>query len=217
MVRRRRSGASGHGTAAVLAVAVGAVVAFRAGDAPASVAEQRARLPPPATCEDPIEGIWRSHLYNERRGQWTIWTLTIRRKAGSAEGVVGSISNQSWHADPDRSEPGNCTQNPWHYKVTMDAEGTYRDGQVAFGGTKYEIQPWPCAPISPFIYYLDNFTGTVDPKIQEFQSVNNDGGSAVNEPAVFRRIRCFDQADDTPEPKPVVEPPPFFPPRNAGC
>jgi hypothetical protein len=42
----------------------------------------------------------------------------------------------------------------------------------------------------PILYRPDHFTGTIDPAIQEFQSVNNDGGRAVNDPMVFRRIAC---------------------------
>jgi hypothetical protein len=43
-------------------------------------------------------------------------------------------------------------------------------------------------------YHPDHFTGTIDPQREEFQSVNNDGGRAVNDPMVFRRIGCVDQA-----------------------
>ena len=62
-----------------------------------------------------------------------------------------------------------------------------------------------CGSSIGFGYNLDNFTGTIDPEIQEFQSVNNDGGISVNEPNVFRRIRCF----EGPAPTDDVEPPPF--------
>jgi hypothetical protein len=42
----------------------------------------------------------------------------------------------------------------------------------------------------PHGYNPDNFSGEIDPWRAEFQSVNNDGDRAVNEPHVFRRIRC---------------------------
>src|SRR5687768_9516453 len=45
----------------------------------ANVQEQRARLPPPATCQDPVEGIWKSHALYPNHGIWHIFTLTVRR------------------------------------------------------------------------------------------------------------------------------------------
>ncbi|MBI4957179.1 MAG: hypothetical protein HY908_34515 [Myxococcales bacterium] len=216
MLRTRRSSSR---PALALALAVGAVVALGPRVAPANVAEQRSRLPPAARCEDPVTGVWKSHLYNERRGRWTVWLLTVRRTPGTSDGIEGTILNDSWHATAGESEPGTCAQHPWHFRVSMDAKGTFTGGRVAFSGTRFEVLPWPCAPIPSFRYNLDNFTGDVDPAIQEFQSVNNDGGSAVNEPAVFRRISCSEDPESEPAPKatPYVEPPPFFPPRSAGC
>ena len=57
-------------------------------------------------------------------------------------------------------------------------------------------------------------SGRIDPEIQEFRSVNNDGGPAVNVPQVFRRIRCFPPQSN---PHVTVDPPPFQPPRTGGC
>src|SRR5512136_229718 len=52
----------------------------------ATVAEQRARLPPPAECEDPVEGIWRAHQFAVARNEWYIFTLEVHRvKPGSSE------------------------------------------------------------------------------------------------------------------------------------
>ncbi|MEZ4407613.1 MAG: hypothetical protein R3A52_14210 [Polyangiales bacterium] len=46
--------------------------------------------------------------------------------------------------------------------------------------------------------------------------MNNDGGRSINDPTVFRRIRCYEPEV---QPHPVVRPPAFQPPsRNRwGC
>ncbi|HEY8427073.1 MAG TPA: hypothetical protein VIL20_01810, partial [Sandaracinaceae bacterium] len=65
--------------------------------APATIAEQRARLPPAAECDDEIvAGIWRSHAYNAQFGDWAVFTLTIRRVPGHPDQLVGTITNHSW-------------------------------------------------------------------------------------------------------------------------
>ena len=89
-----------------------------------------------------------------------------------------------------------------------------------FGGTSWRLTNVFCGPNPPFPdYNLDQFSGTIDPDLQEFQSVNNDGGVMVNMPTVFRRIQCFDAP---PPPRVAVTPPPFFPkasvePEASGC
>jgi hypothetical protein len=50
----------------------------------------------------------------------------------------------------------------------------------------------------------------------EFQSVNNDGGRAVNDPVVFRRVQCNDGEHLDSEPRIAVAPPPFYPPEDEG-
>jgi hypothetical protein len=63
-------------------------------------------------------------------------------------------------------------------------------------------------------YNPDQFSGKVDPTLHEFQALNNDGGSMVNEPSVFRRIGCLDDGrKDTKN----IAPPPFFPKKTGGC
>jgi hypothetical protein len=44
--------------------------------------------------------------------------------------------------------------------------------------------------------------------------VNNDGGRAINDPTVFRRVRCYEPPA---VPHPVVAPPAFRPPSRSGC
>ncbi len=182
-----------------------------------TVAEQRARLPPPATCQDPVEGIWKSHDYDPRWGDWTVFTLEVHRVEGSESELKGTILNDTWYGPADQTEPGPCLGN-LRFKVSMDANGSVVDGQIAFGGVgEWRMDEVVCGSWNGG-YNLDNFTGTIDPDIQEFQSINNDGGRAVNAPTVFRRIKCFDEGGSD-EPHIEVAPPPFYLPQEerAGC
>jgi hypothetical protein len=179
----------------------------------ATIAEQRARLPPPATCEDPVEGIWLSHKYNPPHHDWTVFTLEIHRVPGSDEALRGIIRNHSWVGGPEQQEPGPC-QGQFHWIVSMNGRGHSDGTNIFFGGYGgWRLDRVLCAR-GPFGYNLDNFSGQIDPEIQEFQSVNNDGGRSVNEPYVFRRIRCF---EPDAQPHIQVAPPPFFPERDQGC
>jgi hypothetical protein len=190
------------------------------GEAPATIAEQRARLPPPATCQDPVAGVWRSHDFDERHVDWTIFTLEIERVPGSETALVGRIENHTWYAEKGQSEPPACAGN-LEYIVGMDAEGSYLDGAIDFGGVgQWRLDDVPCGRFT-MGYNLDNFSGVIDPDLQEFQSVNNDGGRAVDDPTVFRRVACSPQ-DAGKAPTLVIDPPPFFPPEDetsssAGC
>lgn len=184
--------------------------------APATITEQRQRLPPPATCEDPVEGVWKSHQYDPRYGDWTVFMLEIHRVEGSTTQLTGTITNESWDAGPDQQEPPpSCEAGKARWVVSMDARGTINEnGDIFFGG----VGSWRLDRVvcnwGPGGYNLDNFTGTIDPDLQEFQSVNNDGGRAVNDPTVFRRIRCL---GDPPAPSVVSAPPPFYPARTSSC
>lgn len=181
-----------------------------------TVAEQRARLPPPVQCEEPIEGIWKSHDYRADRREWIIFTLEIHRVGGTKE-LRGTIFNQTWYADADRTEPGPCT-GELHRKISMDAVGRVHDDQIQFGGVgEWRLDAVICGE-SDIGYNLDVFTGPLDVELLEFQAVNNDGGAAVNEPTVFRRVGCLPEAQ-TDDPRVVVRPPAFYPPEEAqgGC
>jgi hypothetical protein len=95
----------------------------------------------------------------------------------------------------------------------MDGEGELDGMNLRFGGVgQWRLDETLCGSFN-FGYNLDNFSGVIDPAIQEFQSVNNDGGESINEPTVFRRIQCF----DSPISATRVDPPPFEPPRGCGC
>lgn len=202
-------------------MAFGALVAlwFVPSAAPATIAEQRARLPPAAECGDEIvAGIWRSHAHNQRYGDWQVFTLTIRRVPGHPEQLVGTISNHSWTGGPGDQEPPPCSQQTgWEWIVSMDARGHVDNGtNIFFGGVgAWRLDETRCRR-GPWGYNLDNFSGVIDPTILEFQSVNNDGGRAVNEPAVFRRIRCPPQ-ESVEAPSVNTRPPAFYPDRRSGC
>ncbi len=201
----------------MLRAVVAAAVLAAPARVPATVEEQRARLPPPATCTDLIEGVWQAHRYNPPFGDWMIYTLTVRRvhRATSGSGALaGTIEAHSWTGGPAQSEPPPCAPGIRHWVVAQDARGSYDSATrgIAFGAYNWRVQSVLCAPWAG--YHPDQFTGTIDPALQEFISVNNDGGRAVNEPVLFRRVGCL---DDLGRAHPVVTPPPFTPPRHPGC
>jgi len=182
----------------------------------ATVAEQRARLPPPAECQDPVEGIWRAHQYAVARGEWYIFTLEVHRvKPGSPE-LTGTVKSEYWSGTAKDQEAPPCNRGGYrfHHIVHMPGKGKLRDADVAFGGTSYSWERDVCGT-GHGGYNPDHFTGRIDPALQEFQSVNNDGGVAVNEPTLFRRIHCFDEAS-TPPPAVSVTPPRLFRPKSRG-
>lgn len=203
---------------AFAALVAGAVVglALFPGIGHATIEEQRARLPPPATCADGVEGVWLSHTYNPTYSDWYMFTLRIRRKAAGSKELVGEIESHSWNGSQEDTEPPACRIGLDHWTVFMPAEGTEVNGLVHFGGTSWRVKDAFCgtAP-TPGTYNLDHFSGQIDPAIQEFQSVNNDGGRSVNDPTVFRRIGCL---EPPPVPHVQVAPPPFYPSmRTGGC
>lgn len=193
-----------------------AKLTFAPTEAAGTVAEQRARLPPPAECDDPIEGKWKSLVWTPRERAWYSFTLDIHKVFESDSLLEGTIYVHSWTGEPDESEPGPCTDFGRRYHLTMEGAGSYSagtedGGDVHFGGTSYELDEVMCGWFGA--YNLDQFRGTIDPEIQEFQSLNNDGGEAIDEPTVFRRIKCWDYEPDA---KLEIEPPPLFPKRRSG-
>jgi hypothetical protein len=187
------------------------------GRAPATIAEQRARLPPPAACKDPVAGVWQSHAWNSMYEEWGRFTLTIRRVEGSATALVGEMINESWYGPKTETTRGPCVGR-LQYIVSMEAEGSYTDGTVEFHATSWKMEEALCAVDWGFGYNLDRFSGVIDHELQEFQSVNNDGGRYIDVPTVFRRVSCDDSHDA--EPRVSVAPPPFYPPEDSergGC
>jgi len=180
-----------------------------------TVAEQRARLPAPARCDDAVTGIWRSHDFRPRRKIWEIFTLEIHRKDGTDQ-LMGTIVNEYWFGGPDESEPGAC-EGERHVKVSMDAEGRVEGRRIDFHGVgQWRLDAVMCGD-GVAGYVLDVFSGELELELFEFQSVANDGIVAINEPTVFRRIGCL--PDNASAPRVTVTPPSFYPPdeRSGGC
>jgi hypothetical protein len=181
-----------------------------------TVEEQRARLPPPAECTDPVEGIWMSLSYARVVGEWYDFTLDIRRAAPGSDELKGEITSHFWNGVSTDPKPPACTPGGLELVVKMPARGKVADdagkSRVFLGGTTYTNDRAVCGRFVG--YNPDTFEGTIDPKLQEFQSLNNDGGIFRNEPAVFRRVRCLEpprkQALD-------VKPPDFAPAKRTGC
>ncbi len=204
LVRRRFLG---------LALIGGFAVGLRPHPVSATVAEQRARLPPPATCKDPVTGVWQSHSFNSMYQEWGRFTLVVRRVEDDETKLVGEIVNESWYGPKTESTRGPCVGRI-QYLVGMEAEGTYSGDRVEFHGTSWKMEDALCAVDGSFGYNLDQFEGTIDHDIEEFQSVNNDGGRYVDVPTVFRRVSCDDVA--ALHPRVSVVPPPFYPPEESG-
>jgi hypothetical protein len=186
--------------------------------APATVQEQRARLPPAAQCSDAVSGIWKSHKYDDRYREWMMRTLDIQRVEGSETELQGTIESHYWAGEPEQSQPGPC-QGQQHVIVSMDARGNTEGDQIVFSGFgQWRLDELVCGSLEG--YNLDSFAGTVDRELQEFQSVNNDGGRAIDQPEVFRRVSCHPPAPGQEHaPRISVAPPPFYPPEQArgGC
>jgi hypothetical protein len=205
-------------------VALFATLIVRPGPAPATVAEQRARLPPAAECDDPIEGTWLGLSWYPNHRQWYEFTLEIRRTEGSDTALTGTILAHWWDGTPDVSEPGACRGT--RIRVREPAEGTFAGGKVQFGGTSYAVDEVICGDYDGSNYAVDVFKGTLDPALEEFQSVNDWNASSYDEPTVFRRIKCAGAGEQEPEGvRPAgasVPPPPPFQPRvkkraSGGC
>ncbi|HEY1559224.1 MAG TPA: hypothetical protein VGF94_30595 [Kofleriaceae bacterium] len=179
-------------------------------EAPATVEEQRARLPPPAECSSPVTGRWKSLNFDERQMTWYQFTLEIHEDPRDPTALTGMIYVDAWDGTGETAEPPvPCVRR---HKGEMTARGSFKDGWVAFGGIDYHQTEQVCG--DSVGYNPDQFTGSLDAARQEFQAVNNDGGAEVNTPTVFRRIGCFD--DGRKDPGSAVAPPPFFPKKQGG-
>ncbi len=192
-----------------------------AGESPAAVEEQRRRLPPPATCKDPVEGLWMGLKYVAPLYQWYNYTLEIHRDKEDPNKLTGEVLAKFWDGTSQQEKPPACKPALMFVTVAQPAKGKYKDGLVDFGGTSWSLKENHCPPGRYVRYNTDHFSGKIDPTIQEFQSVNNDGGVAVNDPIVLRRIKCFDETadEDKSQPKIEIAPPPLQPPTKAarGC
>jgi len=162
----------------------------------ATVEQQRARLPPAASCQDNVEGTWLALKYEPQWREWYEYTLVIRRKdpkpePGTPGPIEGEILSHYWVGSDSDEKPPACSPGRREIIVRMPGTGKVdAAGNLAFGSSSYTIDKAVCGAAGR--YNPDNFSGKIDADRQEFQSVNNDGGRAVNDPTVFRRVRCLD-------------------------
>ena len=190
-----------------------ALLAFRAGVAPAGVEEQRKRLPPPAhDCDDPVTGDWMGHeIIN---GRWYRFTLEIDRVAPSSPELTGNIVSHSWDGGPTQETPPDCDEVIHNQFIgDMPAEGRFEDDTVSFIGQSWKVREILCGGVGT--YYPDGFSGKLEREGTEFQSRNDDGHNPVV-PVVFRRIRCRDPDRPMPE-LPEPSPPPKYSSGCGGC
>jgi len=196
----------------VVAAAAALLMILAASPAPADIQEQRARLPPPALdCTDPIDGVWMSHMYSVPSESWYITTLTIRHQATGSSALTANMRVEYWNGPPAEPNPPPCRPGGHHARVNEPSVGRANGLDVQIDATSWQLEQTLCGTAGG--YALDHLTGTIDPATFEFQSVNNDGATSVDEPALFRRIRCIDPARP---PRPIVTPPALHPPGRAG-
>ncbi len=185
-------------------------------ETPASVEEQRARLPPPAKCTNDIEGTWLGLRWSSHRTppEWYKVTLEVRfASPETTTELLGTISVRFWKGGAAAQDPPSTCR--WgEGLVVQPSKGTIQDGNIDFWGLSWHSEMPGCTYTGG--YYLDHYSGRIDPSILEFQAVNNDGGYAVNEPTVFRRIKCADVPGPTAIPIKVT-PPSFTPRKKWSC
>ena len=199
------------------ALAVGLLLTLGPALAPATIEEQRSRLPPPAfECgDDPIAGLWQAHVYYAHVQQWYVFELNVDRDP-EGEGLLrGTIRAEFWDGSGERSQPPLCNEPGERRAVFENATGRIDGLALSFDATDWRDEAI-CGPIRGH-YLLDHFSGTVDLERMEFQSLlNADAPEWRDVPTVFRRVRC---AAANPEQKPriIMEPPPYQPPERDGC
>ena len=157
-----------------------------------------------------MAGIWHAHVFYEHVMQWYVFKLDIRREAPEGEALTGTIVAEFWNGDHERSAPPLCGSSG-REAVRENATGRATGLAITFDATDWSEDP-TCGFSGG--YLLDHFSGTIDPALQEFQSVlNADAPEWRNVPTVFRRVECH-RGDQAPEeaPRVVLKPPPFLPP-----
>jgi hypothetical protein len=186
--------------------------------APATIEDQRSRLPPPAfECgEDPIVGIWQAHAYYAHVRQWYRFELTIAREdPAQRAALTGTIHVEFWDGGPERAQPPACAEPGDRAGVLERAEGRSEGLELRFDATDWRDLELCDKAVRG--YLLDHFSGTVDPERMEFQSLlNADAPEWRDVPTVFRRVRCG-SADRDAAPRVTVRAPPYQPPEQGGC
>jgi hypothetical protein len=191
-------------------------------DLPASVEDQRARLPaaPEATgCADEVSGVWRAHVYYQRLRDWYRYELRVERRG---DALTGSIHLRGWTGRPEETEPPPCRPGLRDAEWSEPATGSVSRGAngltVRFDATSWRLERTHCGSPSGD-YALDHFSGLLDERRQEFTSTNTytfGNGETFADPTLFRRVSCTPRASSESRPRVVVEgvgaqPPPALP------
>ncbi len=170
-----------------------------------TVKSQRDRLPPAAECPDDIEGTWASHDHNPQAQYWVQHTLFIER-GEQPNSLVGRATARTWKGGSELVQPPPCTGRR-HYAVSYDGKGSLVGDEFRFAGYGgWTLERQFCGR-NQNSYNIDSFVGTLNTEIDELQVVNNDGGSAVNRPTVFRRVQCGTAAMPFTPIQPLPQPP----------
>lgn len=156
-----------------------------AGALGSSISAQRALLPNGGACSDPIAGTWRTQKYRAADHTWVRFVLHIQHEGST---LRGTITSRIWSGMPSDPTP-SCTAFGFDNTWRMEARGHLDGNSVSFQSSTARLLRQDC-PNSEARYAPDNFTGTVDPMREVFDSVNNDGAFDVNEPYSFRRVGC---------------------------
>lgn len=191
-------------------------------ESPASIEDQRARLPPPpppATCSDPVSGVWHAHVYYARLHDWYRYELNIQR---NGDQLTGTIHLRGWNGTLQETEPPRCRPGLRDAEWSEVASGSVSNNQeIRFEATSYRVEREHCGSAGGD-YALDRFAGTLNPTTQEFVSINTytfSNGETFSDPTLFRRVSCptGPSAGEPPRPQVVVIPSneaPLAPPRR---
>jgi hypothetical protein len=187
------------------------VVALWPRELPASIEDQRARLPAPAQpaqCADPVAGTWQAHVYYARLHDWYRYELRIVRVGNQ---LSGTIWLRGWNGTVQETEPPACRPGLRDAEWSEVASGVVQeDGKtLQFNAQSFRVEREHCGHAGGD-YALDRFAGTIDPARQEFVSVNTytfSNGETFSDPTLFRRTACPGPVE-TQRPTVVVVPSP---------
>jgi len=135
-----------------------------------------------ATCDDAVAGTWIADEYRRDHHDW------IEHELHAARAVDGYIVE---HTARVRSgdERGHAAMGCAPDAIEFDTVGraTLDGDRLRVWGTSLLTTRARCDGTTQ-TYDLDSFSGTLAG--ETFDSVNNDGNTAVNRPYHFRRIAC---------------------------
>ncbi|MDP3277109.1 MAG: hypothetical protein Q8Q09_18095 [Deltaproteobacteria bacterium] len=184
-------------------------VGLRPQSAPASIEDQRARLPPTQVrggCSDEVSGRWIAHVYYAQLRDWYRYELLLTQRG---DVLSGSIRLRGWTGTPSESEPPACRPGLRDAEWSEPAEGLVIRGpdglSVRVDATSVRIEATHCGSASG-TFALDHFAGRIDPTTQEFVSTNTYtfGAQTLTDLTVFRRVACADGASPSPPIAPTV-------------